>query len=107
MAGITISLSTSMGSASASEGPCISCTQDPACIGNPQVKTVQNFLSVCRIGHGIFFLAYALLMIIVIVLVWLASNGSISTTVNAWVSTLISIIVLVLMFFHWFLYIKG
>ena len=101
----TASFSTSMGGLA--EAPCLSCVQDEACWKNPIARTAQNFISVCRLGHGIFFLAYALLMVVVLILVWLSSNGSISPTVNAWVCTLIAAIVIVFLFLHWFLYLRG
>jgi hypothetical protein len=70
-------------------------------------RTAKNFISVCRLGHGVFFLAYALLLLIVIIMVWLTSNGSISGQVNAIVNTFICSIVIILMGLHWFLYVKG
>ena len=74
---------------------------------SPDVRTADNFLSVCRVGHGVFFLAYALLLVIVIIMVWLTQNGSITATVNAWVDTFISVVVLILMGLHWHLYVRG
>jgi hypothetical protein len=104
-ASLNLSLSTSIGAAA--EEPCLSCVEDPACWQNPMARTAQNFISVCRTGHGVFFLAYALLLIIIIIMVWLTSNGSIGSTVNAWVCTFISVVVIILMALHWGLYVKG
>lgn len=90
------------------EAPCDkTCVSDPRCIDDPRVFTAKNKLSVCRYGHGVFFLAYALLIIIIIIMVWLASNGSVSSTVNAWVCTFIAAIVIILLVLHAWLYMKG
>lgn len=99
------SISANMGMAAAE--PCLSCVEDEACWRNPIARTAQNFISVCRLGHGVFFLAYALFMVVILILTWLTSNGSISPTVNAWVCTLIAAIVIVFLFLHWYLYLKG
>lgn len=104
-ASLNLTLSTSMGTVA--EEPCKTCVEDPACWQNPMARTAANFISVCRMGHGAFFLAYALLLIIIIIMVWLTSNGSISTTVDAWVVTFIAVVVIILMALHWGLYIKG
>jgi len=105
-ASVNFSISSNMG-ASTPDAPCLSCVQDPACWQNPKVRTAQNFISVCRIGHGVFFLAYALLLLIVVIMVWLTSNGSINSNVNAWVCTFIAVVVIILMGLHWYLYVKG
>lgn len=89
------------------EPRCRSCYLDPICRDNPLTATAQNELSVCRYGHGAFFLGYALLLVIIIIMVWLTSNGSVSTTVTAWVATFISAVVILLMGMHWWIYVKG
>jgi hypothetical protein len=97
----------STSAAAAPEAPCLSCVEDPACWKNPMARTAQNFISVCRIGHGVFFLAYTLLLVIIIIMVWLTNNGSITPQVNAVVDTIIAVIVIVLMGLHYSLYVKG
>lgn len=87
--------------------PCKTCYDDPKCYGSEQTQTVANYLSPCRMGHGAFFLAYALLLLITVILVWLCSNGSITTMVSAWSNTIIASVVIILMALHWGLYMKG
>src|ERR1700722_14000142 len=87
--------------------PCKSCADDPTCWIKDSVRTAQSVVSVWRMAHGIFFLAYALLLLIVIILVWLTSNGSISTEVNAATCTAICAIVILLLMLHMGLYMTG
>jgi len=89
------------------EAPCKSCVSDPACWQNDKVRTAQNVVSVCRTAHGVFFLGYSLLLVIIIIVVWLASNGSVSAEVSAAVATFISALVIILMGVHWYAYAKG
>jgi hypothetical protein len=104
----TLSFSAGTGSSTSTpNAPMKTCFEDSKCYENPLVRSAQNFISVCRTGHGVFFLAYALLLLIVIIMVWLTSNGSISGVVNAWVDTFICVVVILLMWLHFFLYVKG
>jgi hypothetical protein len=87
------------------------CVDDPNCWqleGKPEgPATHESFVSVTRTGHGVYFLAYALLLLIIIILVWLCDTGDISPLVSAAVTTVIAVIVALLMLAHWYLYVKG
>jgi hypothetical protein len=105
--GSAVSVNFTMGGGMGGSGDCKRCVDDPQCIGSPVIGSVPNFLSVCRNAHGVFFLAYALMLAIIIILVWLASNGSVSATVSAATCTFISLLVIILMAVHAGAFVKG
>jgi hypothetical protein len=70
-------------------------------------KTVCNYISWCSSTHRYAFIFYAALLVGVIVLVWLANNGTLTLFNSAVAVTIILAVMLLLMFIHWYWAMKG
>lgn len=79
----------------------------PPVLTTPIGQTVCNYVSYCRNYHSAGFLIYVLLLVAVIVLVWLAQNGTLSLMNSAIGVTIAVVLCIVLMFIHWYWFLKG
>jgi hypothetical protein len=79
----------------------------PPVLETPVGQTVCNYVSMCRTRHGYAFLLYILILVVVIVLVWLARNGTLSLFNSALGVTISIGVLILLMFGHWYWFMKG
>lgn len=81
----------------------------PPVLQTPIGQTVCNYISYCRKYHTWGFILYGLILIAVIVVVWLGKNGTWGLTLfnTAVIITVLIAVLIVLMFLHWYFFIKG
>jgi len=79
----------------------------PPVLGSDAGKSVCNSVSLCRSYHSAAFIFYVLMLAAVIVLAWLGNNGTITLENAAIAITVLIGVTIVLMFIHWYWFMKG
>jgi hypothetical protein len=79
----------------------------PPALASPLGRTACNNVGLCQQYHWGAFILYILILVVVIVLVWIANNGTISLFNSAVANTVLVAIVIGLMFIHWFWFLRG